>query len=520
MHSLGITWPFVILGGRSAAADCQAGSNSGSPGGSPSPNRTTPFGRLVTMVVALLVGGQAMASDPPGGVKIQTFVRPTKSSTTRDRAAEFVQKSPAFYLQDGADKISPSGVGYICLVEGGQGNQVQVWIRSQGLRGWAAADALVPLNHAETFFSRQIEANPNDAFAYLMRGVVRFENDDLEHALADVDQSLKLDPNYVAALVERAYLWQCRNRLDLALADVNKAISLDSQNSYAYVERGVFHFTMKDYGKAQRDFTHANQLGSRAAALHLCQGMIHLERGEAEPAIAEFNVALRLDPKRLDAYLGLATVYSLRNDHNKALAVFNRAIEVDPKSADAYEARAIYFVSHGKADKALDDLDEAIRLDPASAAHLRSRARVCFEKGDFDRVLADLEAATRIDPNDAEAHQGRAWILATCTEARIRNGPQAVVSATKACELTGWRVPHGLATLAAAYSEAGDYASAAKCQDQALSLLSAKDPSEHEYRRLLARYKAGKPYHRVGLLEEMGVRGNQPVAKAGGQNPG
>jgi tetratricopeptide (TPR) repeat protein len=481
------------------------------------PIRTVP---IVVLVLALLAGGPAMASDPPGGVKIQTFVRPAKSSTTRDRAAEFVQKSAAFCLQDGNDKILPSGVGFICLVERAEGNQVQVMIRSQGLRGWAPADSLVPLNHAETFFSRQIEANPKDAFAFLMRGVVRFENDDLEHACGDVDEALRLDPNYVAALVERAYLWQCRNRLDLALADANKAITLDSQNSYAYVERGVFHFTMKDYGKAQRDFTHAIQLGSRAAALHLCQGMIHLERGEAEPAIAEFNVTLGLDPKRLDAYLGLATVYSLRNDHSKALAVFNRAIEVDPKSADAYEARAIYFVSHGKADKALDDLDEAIRLDPASAAHLRSRARVCFEKGDFDRVLADLEAAIRLDPNEPEAHQGRAWILATCTDQRIRNGQQAVVSATKACELTGWKVPHGLATLAAAYSESGDFASAVKCQDQALSLLGAKDPAEHEYRKLLARYKAGKPYRRVGLLEEMGVHGNHQTAKPGAQNPG
>ncbi len=74
--------------------------------------------------------------------------------------------------------------------------------------------------------------------------------------------------------------------------------------------------------------------------------------------------------------------------------------------------------------------------------------------------------------------------------------------------MTEWKVPHGLATLAAAYSEAGDFGSAVKCQEKAISLLGAKDPSEHEYRKLLARYKAGKPYHRVGLLEEMGVRKN------------
>ena len=70
-----------------------------------------------------------------------------------------------------------------------------VAIRSQGLRGWAPASALVPLNHAETFFSQQILANPRDPFAFLMRGMVRYENDDLDHAFADVDEAIRLDPN-------------------------------------------------------------------------------------------------------------------------------------------------------------------------------------------------------------------------------------------------------------------------------------------------------------------------------------
>src|SRR5271163_3987984 len=100
--------------------------------------RTVPL-----IVIALLAGGAAVGSDPPGGVKIKTFVRPTKSSTTRDRAAEFVQKRPDFFLRDGNDKIIPSGVGFLCIGERAEGTQVQVWIRSQGLRGWAPADSLV-----------------------------------------------------------------------------------------------------------------------------------------------------------------------------------------------------------------------------------------------------------------------------------------------------------------------------------------------------------------------------------------
>ncbi len=280
-------------------------------------------------VIVVTICRSLCAGDLPGGTSFQPFVRPKKSSSTQDRAFEYVQKAADFSLNDGTAKIIPHGVGYICLLERAQTDQVLVAIRSQGLRGWAPANALVPLNHADVFFSQQILANPHDPFAFLMRGMVRYENDDLAQAFGDVDEAIRLNPKYVPALVERAYLWQCRNRLDLALADVNQAIGLDPLNSYAYVERGVFQFGMKEYGNALRDFDHALRLGSRAAVVHLCKGMIHMERGEGEPAIAEFNTAIRIDPERLDAYIGLATVDLLRSDSKKALEVFDHAVLVD-----------------------------------------------------------------------------------------------------------------------------------------------------------------------------------------------
>ena len=151
-------------------------------------------------------------------------------------------------------------------------------------------------------------------------------------------------------------------------------------------------------------------------------------------------------------------------------------------------------------------MNEAVRLDPAGAGRLRMRARVWFEKQDFDRALSDLNTALRLEPNDLEAQQGRAWILATCPDPKIRNGQQAVVAATTACELTQWKAAHALTTLAAAYSETGNFAVAAQWQEKALGLVAANGPEHHEYRRLLERYRAGKPYHRLGVLEEIGIQ--------------
>src|ERR1700678_866598 len=55
-----------------------------------SPSLRWPMFALV-MVVGLHPG--ARAAELPGGVKLQPFVRPKKSSSTQDRAFEYVQKT-------------------------------------------------------------------------------------------------------------------------------------------------------------------------------------------------------------------------------------------------------------------------------------------------------------------------------------------------------------------------------------------------------------------------------------------
>ena len=61
-------------------------------------------------------------------------------------------------------------------------------------------------------------------------------------------------------------------------------------------------------------------------------------------------------------------------------------------------------------------------------------------------------------------------------------------------------------TLAAACSETGEFTTAVKWQQRAVELLADKSPQKYEYRKLLDRYKASKPYHRLSLLEESGIQ--------------
>ena len=91
-------------------------------------------------------------------------------------------------------------------------------------------------------------------------------------------------------------------------------------------------------------------------------------------------------------------------------------------------------------------------------------------------VWADFEKAVQLSPNSASALSGLAWFRATCPNASLRNGKEAIRMSMRACELMGWKEPGAISTLAAAYAEAGDFNQAVKYQIQASNMASEYGP--------------------------------------------
>jgi TPR repeat protein len=75
--------------------------------------------------------------------------------------------------------------------------------------------------------------------------------------------------------------------------------------------------------------------------------------------------------------------------------------------------------------------------------------------------------------NSVAGHNSLAWLLATCSDARLRDGPRALVHAQLAVDAQP-SAGH-LDTLAAAYAETGQFAQAVSTQRQALAALATSD---------------------------------------------
>jgi protein O-mannosyl-transferase len=105
--------------------------------------------------------------------------------------------------------------------------------------------------------------------------------------------------------------------------------------------------------------------------------------------------------------------------------------------------------------------------------------------------------ALEICPGDAGLLNNLAWIRAANAEARFRDGPEAVRLAERACQVTEYKQPMVMGTLAAAYAEAGRFdeamATAEKARDLAASLGQKKVADRNQ--ELFQLYKAHKPFH-------------------------
>ena len=121
-----------------------------------------------------------------------------------------------------------------------------------------------------------------------------------------------------------------------------------------------------------------------------------------------------------------------------------------------------------------------------TGARVRKQAGI---REDDSRLQRDV----RLDETYTWAYNNRARVWATCGDARFRDGERAVESATKACELSEWKNPYHVDTLAAAHAEAGDFEAAVKWQTKANGLYTTSEDREKGKARLTL-YQERKPF--------------------------
>jgi tetratricopeptide (TPR) repeat protein len=330
---------------------------------------------------------------------------------------------------------------------------------------------------------------PEDPVTAIHLGVACMNTGATDEGIAAFRRAIALHPGYA-----RAYL-----NVGIALKAGQKTRSLPLPLLARVVAPHDPGLAVALEGLSWGDFPAVSRLSVRplesaarsfpdSALLQTRLGIGRFHAGDFDRAIESLRSAIRLDPDASTAYRMMGTALIERT---------HRLLdpEVDRKAeAGAYYRLGKLVYEDRNIPKALEFFRKAEQLDPAGSGPPLARIASILEgRGEYGAALEAFEKSLRLDPSSAETRNDRAWLLATCPDPKFRDGPRAVEDARRAAELSGWKDPSILDTLAAAHAEVGDFREAVRWQERALSLQKLG-----EFEDRLALYRKGITYHQDG----------------------
>jgi tetratricopeptide (TPR) repeat protein len=233
------------------------------------------------------------------------------------------------------------------------------------------------LKQAESFASRLVVAEADDAIAWTLRAEIRQELGDFKGAIDDASRAIAISPGFRTP----------------------------------YGARGKAYLALGDDIHAAADLGHATEGNHPDAALLADRAQAFLRMKVYGYAISEAEKALAADPAVPGAKRTLAVALVENGDYGKALAVADDVLKGDAKDESMHAARVRAGLGMENWDRALSDAADGLKQVPQSATLHALRASAHRAKKMHAEALADIEAALKLKAGDPAFHAGHAVIL-------------------------------------------------------------------------------------------------------------
>ena len=257
---------------------------------------------------------------------------------------------------------------------------------------------------AITDFDTAIRLKPNYADAYYNRGVAKDNLGQHNAAIKDYDTAIQLKPNLAQDYLNRGNIKYELGLYSSAINDYDTTIRLKSDYPEAYLNRGNAKYYLEQYSAAINDYDTTIRLKSDYPEAYLNRGMAKNKLKQYSAAITDYDVAIQLKPDYPEAYFRRGAAKDKLEQHTAAIADYDVAIQLKPDYPEAYLNRgnAKYYLEQYSA--AINDYDTTIRLKSDYPEAYLNRGIAKNKLGQYFAAITDYDTAIRINPNYVEAY--------------------------------------------------------------------------------------------------------------------
>ncbi len=277
------------------------------------------------------------------------------------------------------------------------------------LRGIAKYN-LDDLLGAEADFTEAIEKNPVFTTAFTYRAITRSRLGNYDDALSDFREAIELRPDLPNPYYSRGVTRLLNQQFKEAIEDFDNFIRYEKKVADAYINRGVCYLYLKDTVRAYADFDLGIRTNRESPNGYNRRGVLLLQQNRFEEAEKDFDMAVKCDSTLAMSFFNRALVYNETNRPMQSLSDLDRVIQLDSTSSITYFNRAIIRSRVGDYNRALDDYNKVAEYSPENVLVYYNRALLYQQLGEIERAKADYTKAIELYPDFANAYLGRSYL--------------------------------------------------------------------------------------------------------------
>ena len=285
---------------------------------------------------------------------------------------------------------------------------------------------------------------------------------DYERAEEIYKHAIKLAPDNVSGYVEVANLYLDLKRFNDANIYLQKAIKLDPSNPQPYYKSAL---------------------------------LLLREKNKPKEAEELFLKALSLNEES-NTYYFLAQCRYQQKQYRDAIEYCKKSIDINLARRSAHFLWGNCLEELGDTDGAIEHYLEELKNNSDFTDARSAAAKLLLEKKKLKESIYHYRQIVEETPENISVLNILGWILATTSDADLRNPTEAIKFSKRACELTHRKVPALLDTLAVAYACSGDFSQAMATSKEAARLAksSGQEALLENILNRLKLYESNKAY--------------------------
>ena len=150
---------------------------------------------------------------------------------------------------------------------------------------------------------------------------------DVELAIREYSEAIHLEPDNAKAYLNRGLARYDKGDYRLAIQDFDKTIHLVSGNMITYLTRAV---NTDEHEQKEQDISEVIRLTPDMAKPHYYRGLARHKTGDYEQAIRDYSDVLRFIQDDADVYYARGNAWCKKGEYEQALFDFEKALELAP----------------------------------------------------------------------------------------------------------------------------------------------------------------------------------------------